>query len=128
MQPESKTKWDRENTTVVTMKLNNKTDADILEKLSSVPSKQGYIKELIRGDIASRWIPCSERLPEYYDEYLVTLESPQMLIIGIAEYEPDEMLVAGGKWYLDDYDRVHSGLQVIAWMSLPMPYKDGDVK
>lgn len=52
MQPESKTKWDRENTTVVTMKLNNNKDADILEKLSSVPSKQGYIKELIRADIA----------------------------------------------------------------------------
>lgn len=52
MQPESKTKWDRENTTVVTMKLNRNTDADILEKLSSVPSKQGYIKELIRADIA----------------------------------------------------------------------------
>lgn len=52
MQPESKTKWDRENTTVVTMKLNKNTDADILEKLSSVPSKQGYIKELIRADIA----------------------------------------------------------------------------
>lgn len=52
MQPESKTKWDRENTTVVTMKLNNNKDADILEKLQSVDNKQGYIKELIRDDIA----------------------------------------------------------------------------
>lgn len=128
MQPESKTKWDKENTTVVTMKLNNNQDADIIEKLKSVPNRQGYIKQLIRGDIASKWIPCSERLPEYYDEYFVTLESPQMLIVGIAEYEPDEMLVAGGKWYLDDYDRVHSDLQVIAWMPLLKPYKDGDAK
>lgn len=52
MQPESKTKWDRENTTVVTMKLNHNKDADILEKLNSVSNKQGYIKELIRADIA----------------------------------------------------------------------------
>lgn len=34
------------------MKLNYKTDADIMEKLQSVPSMQGYIKELIRKDIA----------------------------------------------------------------------------
>ena len=27
-------------------------DADILEKLDSVPNKQGYIKDLIRADIA----------------------------------------------------------------------------
>ena len=27
-------------------------DADILAKLDSVPNKQGYIKELIRADIA----------------------------------------------------------------------------
>lgn len=52
MQPESKTKWDKENTTVVTMKLNKNQDADIIEKLKSVPNRQGYIKQLIRGDIA----------------------------------------------------------------------------
>jgi hypothetical protein len=28
-----------------------KSDADILEKLDSVPNKAGYIKELIRRDI-----------------------------------------------------------------------------
>lgn len=51
-QSEAKTRWDRENTIVVTMKLNLKTDADIIEKLESVDNKQGYIKGLIREDIA----------------------------------------------------------------------------
>lgn len=51
-QPESKTRWDKENTTVVTMKLNKKKDADILKKLKSVDHKQTYIKALIRADIA----------------------------------------------------------------------------
>lgn len=51
-QLESKTRWDKENTTVVTMKLNKKNDADILEKLKSVKHKQTYIKALIRADIA----------------------------------------------------------------------------
>lgn len=51
-QSEAKTRWDKENTTVVTMKLNNKQDAEIIAKLKSVPNKQGYIKGLIEADIA----------------------------------------------------------------------------
>lgn len=51
-QSEAKTKWDRENTVVVTMKLNKNTDADILEQLDNVDQKQTYIKALIRADIA----------------------------------------------------------------------------
>lgn len=49
-QPPSKTRWDKENTVVITMKLNRNTDADIIEKLESVGNKQGYIKRLIRED------------------------------------------------------------------------------
>lgn len=33
------------------LKLNAVTDADIIEKLEQVESKQGYIKQLIRQDI-----------------------------------------------------------------------------
>ena len=44
-------KWTTENTTRVVMKLNHNTDADILAKLAEVPSKQGYIKNLIRADL-----------------------------------------------------------------------------
>lgn len=36
------------------LKLNKKTDADIIEKLKTVSSMQGYIKSLIRADIAQR--------------------------------------------------------------------------
>ena len=35
----------------IQLKLNRETDADILEKLASVSSMQGYIKELIRKDL-----------------------------------------------------------------------------
>lgn len=45
-------KWIAANTTRIVMNLNHNTDADLLEKLSTVPSKQGYIKQLIRADIA----------------------------------------------------------------------------
>ena len=35
----------------VYMKLHQVNDKDIIEKLNSVPNKQGYIKEAIRADI-----------------------------------------------------------------------------
>ena len=47
----AQTKYDASNTKQFKMKLNVKTDADILAKLDQVENKQGYIKELIRRDI-----------------------------------------------------------------------------
>lgn len=47
-------KFNKEKTTVITMRLNNKTDADILERLDTISeSKQGYVKRLIREDMES---------------------------------------------------------------------------
>lgn len=45
-------RYDKQNTIPVYLKLNRKTDADILHKLDSVENRQGYIKCLIRSDIA----------------------------------------------------------------------------
>lgn len=47
------TEWDKKNTTRVSIKLVNTTDADILAWLDAQPNKQGYIKSLIRADIAA---------------------------------------------------------------------------
>lgn len=47
-------KYDKENTRQISVRLNKKTDADILEHLETVESKQGYIKELIRRDMKSK--------------------------------------------------------------------------
>lgn len=44
-------RYDRKNRVAVILKLNKKTDCDILEKLAAVPNKQGYIKQLIRADL-----------------------------------------------------------------------------
>lgn len=44
-------RYDDANTKQIILKLNLKTDADILAKLDSVENRQGYIKELIRADI-----------------------------------------------------------------------------
>ena len=50
-QKRAQEKYDAKATVQVKMKLNVSSDADILQKLDSVPNKQGYIKELIRKDI-----------------------------------------------------------------------------
>lgn len=50
-QKESNKKYDKNNTKQIKLKLNLKTDKDILDKLNSVGNKQGYIKKLIRNDI-----------------------------------------------------------------------------
>lgn len=47
-QPQAR--YDANNTQAVKLKLNTKTDKDILDKLSTV-NKQGYIKQLIRADL-----------------------------------------------------------------------------
>ena len=45
--------YDAKNTKRFTLKVNLKTERDILDKLESLPKgrKQGYIKELIRADL-----------------------------------------------------------------------------
>lgn len=48
----AKARYDKENTKRVKFKLNFKTDADILAKLEAEPNIQGYLKRLIREDIA----------------------------------------------------------------------------
>lgn len=44
-------RYDAEHTRQIVLKLNRRTDADILRKLDDVPNKQGYIKQLVRADI-----------------------------------------------------------------------------
>lgn len=54
-QVKASNKYDKENTKNINLRLNKKTDKDILDFLETVqPSKMGYIKNLIRKDIKSK--------------------------------------------------------------------------
>lgn len=44
-------KYNRTHTVQIPIRLNLKTDADIIAHLAKMESKQGYIKELIRKDM-----------------------------------------------------------------------------
>jgi hypothetical protein len=46
--------YDRKNCRQLCLKLNRRTDADILAVLDQLENKQGYIKALIRADIERR--------------------------------------------------------------------------
>lgn len=47
-------RYNKENTVQISLKLNRSTDADLIDSLNRVANKQGYIKELIRRDIAKK--------------------------------------------------------------------------
>ena len=44
-------KYNKEKTISVQIRLNKVKDADIIKQLDNVPSKMGYIKQLIRNDM-----------------------------------------------------------------------------
>lgn len=47
----SQRKYDAANCKFYTLKFNKKTDADVIAKLDSVPSRQNYLRQLVRNDM-----------------------------------------------------------------------------
>ena len=73
----TQTKWKKKNTTLITVRLNKYTDADILKFLNSLDNKQGLIKSLLRTEMDNRGFVCphpSKKEMEAYEEYLDELE------------------------------------------------------
>ena len=73
-----------------------------LNNLPSLPSAQ------------PGWIPCSERCPEHRVYVLVTYKP----VYGI----PD----IGITWYSKSEGKWNTSREVLAWMSLPTPYREGE--
>ncbi len=48
------TKYKKANIIKVNMSLNRNTDSDILSYIATIENKQGYLKRLIRADMARR--------------------------------------------------------------------------
>lgn len=66
-----------------------------------------------------RWIPCSERLPAYGEDVLITTDG--YCSIGHILQENDEKQYC---WFFSGW--YHEPNEVAAWMSLPEPYKEGE--
>ena len=82
----------------------------------------------VRTEMSSaNWIPCSERLPEDYEEVLVWFEYFRYGVYnrlyqthGIGDYSSEY-----DSWMINHETGWHK-LRVIAWMPLPEPYKGGE--
>lgn len=67
------------------------------------------------------WIPCSERLPEEYGDYLVCwTDITRGQYYEIVEYEPNN------GWIGDIPQSFEGKYSVIAWRPLPEPYKESE--
>lgn len=84
----------------------------------------------------SRWIPCSERLPEKSGYYLCTMtEEHAQHPTGLEICEYDEYIEEFGFWY-ERFDKTSLGslgseweeLYVLAWTTLPDAYKEREDK
>ena len=59
-QKRAQARYDAEHTTRISLKLNTRTDMDIIRWLWRQRSKQGAIKKLIREDIAKKGTPARD--------------------------------------------------------------------
>lgn len=69
------------------------------------------------ANVPSNWIPCSERLPDEYGNYLVTSDED----VDIGTFNPNT-----AKWSGCDAEGFYWVYDIIAWMPLPDPYKESE--
>ncbi len=65
-------RYDKYNTRQIILKLNTKTDADIIGKLDNAGNKQGYLKDLVRANLRG-------------DTGVLSLDSIKLLILPVAK-------------------------------------------
>lgn len=75
---------------------------------------RNIIEDLPSAD--PHWIPCSERLPELYEDVLITDSDGVVDIASMDDYWDGYEIKR--KWYLSNYGFIN----VLAWMPLPKPY------
>ena len=89
------------------------------------------IEQLPSAQPEQRWIPCSERLPEEYGEFLVTMtEKAKAKDLGfdIDETYIRKMRYNSNGWQLPRHipSWINEAVkdEVLAWMPLPEPYQE----
>jgi len=90
-----------------------------------------YLKQVPSAQPEQRWIPCSERLPEEYGEFLVTMtEKAKAKDLGfdIDETYIRKMRYNSNGWQLPRHipSWINEAVkdEVLAWMPLPEPYQE----
>jgi len=110
------------------------THVDKEELLKALQYDRGQYEKGFRDGYrrARRWIPCSERMPEHYGDYLVTVIPKAGNLwsrMYIARYSDLMGICMQPFFYIgvvgkDGFEKLEN---VAAWMPLPEPYReDGD--
>lgn len=79
----------------------------------------------IRGNLANfptvnQWIPCSERYPEQDERVIVTVGGYDCSVWDCMSNRGDDY------FWEDEQGLYHNKYEVLAWMPLPEPYKEGN--
>lgn len=100
----AKAKYFKEKVRRVSMNLAKSTDADIIEKLESVDSMQGYIKALIRADIAAAKYYTAEADTLHVLEEFASFEDAAKAIAVYEAEDRQEGLYEPGSYAILDRD------------------------
>ena len=117
--------------------ISRKQAIDALDCISGV---EEVLRTLPSAQPEPQWIPCTERLPEKYGWYQVTLKDGRVSRL-YYDYKGDRWLDNVRKHMFELYD-IYSKIThkriteekedvywddwVVAWMPLPEPYREGD--
>jgi hypothetical protein len=106
---------------------------DLLNRWSIADTRKEELIRQIMADIVTpivvsqptinNWIPCSERLPEEYGEYICTMENGQVQECGFVP-EKQKGLITGWSTCEADGHKFLRNKDVLAWMQLPEPYSE----
>ncbi|HIT90589.1 MAG TPA: DUF551 domain-containing protein [Candidatus Merdenecus merdavium] len=92
--------------------MSNVTELDgAMEKLAEYESTGLTPEEIKDGQMLTGWVPVEERMPKVHEEVLVTYEGGEMQV---------DFIQSCGDWFWENREE---GIEVIAWMALPEPYK-----
>ena len=90
------------------------------KELTDEAERKGLrVARFIIGELPSadaEWIPCSERLPSESGNYLITVADLRLGHNGEHTVTMADFYVKAKKW--------NSVVDVVAWMPLPMPYRE----
>ena len=88
--------------------------AKIMTKDKVIYRKAVFVDDIEKIPSAQQWIPCSERPPEEEGEYLCCDEEGSRWVDSFQD----------GEWFMEMF----SGVEWLAWMPLPEPWKGGEDK
>lgn len=103
-------------------KISSEKIEEFIEKQHSIDgmvSTHDFELWLEEQPTVGEWIPCSERLPEESGKYLGQLDWGNITDIYFSK--------KWQKWNAHDSQEPKHAIEVVAWMPLPEPYKEGDI-